>query len=105
MPIGTLSITKSAIWHIWQRVIWHLLCYVPFGTLHRMDFLHETLLRVEEYAKKAGSTPSNVCRAATGNPRLYERLKSRLEYQKEVVALINEHMAKNPLEPRNGGDG
>lgn len=62
-----------------------------------MDILHDTIRRVEMYAAKAGTTPEYVCRAATGNPRLYERLKNRVEYNRKIAAALNEHMAKNPL--------
>jgi hypothetical protein len=62
-----------------------------------MDHLHETLRRVEEYAAAAGTSPDSVCRAATGNPRLFERLKRRAEYQTEVIAILNKHMAENPI--------
>jgi len=62
-----------------------------------MDHLHETLRRVEEYANAAGPPPASVCRAATGNPRLFDRLKRRAEYQSGVIEALNKHMAENPV--------
>ena len=70
---------------------------MPFGTVRDMDHLHDTLRRVEEYAAAAGVSPASVCRAATGNPRLFERLKRRAEYQSEVIDILEKHMAENPI--------
>lgn len=63
-----------------------------------MDKLHETLRRVEEYAERAGVTPQSVCRAATGNPRLYERLRRRRETLRETLDRLEQHMRENPVD-------
>jgi ferritin-like metal-binding protein YciE len=67
--------------------------------------LHEILRRVEAYAKASGVTPDKVCRAATSNPRLYERLKRRAEQTQADVERLEKHMRENPPAIKRGGSG
>ena len=43
----------------------------------RMDNIHQIIRRVEQYATERGMRPDLVCRRATGNPYLLERLLRR----------------------------
>jgi hypothetical protein len=63
-----------------------------------MDKVHFTLRKIEAYAAAKGATPEAVCRAATGNPRLYERLKDRVEYTDRVIDRLERHIAENPVD-------
>ena len=58
---------------------------------------HDIIRRVEEYAASAGIRPETVCRAATGNPRLFPRLKKRVELVEADVERLDKHMRENPL--------
>jgi hypothetical protein len=64
-----------------------------------MSDIHEKLLKVERYAADVGGSASGICRAATGNPRMYERLKRRAEYLDSVFAALDDYMAQNPVAP------
>jgi Holliday junction resolvasome RuvABC ATP-dependent DNA helicase subunit len=44
-----------------------------------MKFVHDTIARVRAFAELTGTTPDRVCRNATGNPRLWERLLRRVD--------------------------
>lgn len=59
----------------------------------RMDKITHAIERVENYAAKVGTTPDLVFRAATGNPRLYQRLLRRIadldDIADKVVAYID----------------
>ena len=48
---------------------------------------------VEAFAEKTGKTPEYVCRKATGNPRLFERLQGRLEQSVSDEKRIRRFMA------------
>lgn len=58
---------------------------------------HSIIRRVEEYAALAGIRPETVCRAATGNPRLFPRLKKRVELVEADVERLDRHMRENPI--------
>ena len=57
-----------------------------------MEQHHDILDELEKFASETGVSPASVCRAATKNPRMYERLKSRLEQTRRQVALIRDEM-------------
>lgn len=73
-----------------------------------MENIHDAIQRIEKYAVAANTTPSGVCRAATGNPRLFDRMKRRVEVVLDDVARIEKHMQENPVDgfdvaPLDGG--
>ena len=80
-----------------------------------MSSLHDNLARsilasVERYAADADMSPESVCRAATGNPRLYERLKRRAEYTETIASQLSKYMRENPASAKrhdisHGDDG
>ncbi len=45
-----------------------------------MENFTDIIARVESVASERGVAPATVCRNATGNPRLYDRLKRREEH-------------------------
>ena len=56
----------------------------------------ETILpAVDAYAKRHRVQPATVVRRATGNPRLYDRLKSRAAKMEEDIERIARFMADN----------
>ncbi|MEP0190050.1 MAG: hypothetical protein ABJE00_06505 [Erythrobacter sp.] len=63
-----------------------------------MNDIHKLLREVETYAKAAGLSPEAVCRAATRNPRLYDRLKRRAEQTDADVSRLEKYMRNNPPE-------
>lgn len=63
---------------------------------------HETIRRVEEYSKRKGRPPSHVAREATNNPRLWDRLKRRVDRLERDVRLMEEYMASNPIADEGG---
>jgi ferritin-like metal-binding protein YciE len=69
---------------------------VPIGTYESMTYHHDILAELDEYARRADTTPPSVCRRATGNPRMFERLKRRLERTDEDIARLREFMEANP---------
>ncbi len=60
--------------------------------MHTIDTI---IPAVEAFAERHGVLPATVVRKATGNPRLYERLKSRLEKLDEDVDRIARFIADN----------
>lgn len=68
-----------------------------------MDSLHVTLQKIEKYAADAGVSPVKVCRDATGNPRLYKRLKGRAKSQAELLERLTQYMADNPVSHSEDG--
>lgn len=68
---------------------------MPIGTLWRMDN-HDIIRDLEEYSSKAGVAVSTVCRNATGNPRLYDRLKRRIDRTQADVDALRKYMIENP---------
>ncbi|QDP53989.1 MAG: hypothetical protein GOVbin2937_66 [Prokaryotic dsDNA virus sp.] len=63
-----------------------------------MNDLHKLLRKVETYAESTGLTPEAVCRAATRNPRLYDRLKRRAAQTDADVSRLEKFMRSNPPE-------
>lgn len=51
---------------------------------------------IEAYCKEAGISPSTLCVRATGNGRLFDRLKRRVEQDREYASRIEAYMAENP---------
>ena len=62
-----------------------------------MDHLSHILQQVERYAEATGVSPDTVCRNATGNPRLYDRLKRRLEQTERDIQRLTQHLEDNPI--------
>lgn len=76
---------------------------MPIGTLLDMQN-HDIIRDLEEYSSEAGVAVSTVCRNATGNPRLYERLKRRIDRTQADVDALRKYMIENPsaCAPENG---
>lgn len=60
--------------------------------MHTIDTI---IPAVEAFAARHGVLPSTVVRKATGNPRLYDRLKDRAARVEEDIARIARFMADN----------
>lgn len=69
---------------------------VPIGTLLAMNSIRHIIAELDAYCGKTGLEPSTVCRRATNNARLYDRLKSRADKLDEDVATLRRFMAENP---------
>ncbi|MEI4473238.1 hypothetical protein [Frigidibacter sp. MR17.24] len=73
---------------------------VPIGTLRGMTDIHALLSEVQRYCELTGLSPVTVCRNATKNPRLWERLEGRaLRTEKDAKAL-RQWMRDNPPQER-----
>jgi hypothetical protein len=58
---------------------------------------HSDILReLDAYAKAVGIDASTVCRKATGNPRLRERLANRIKRTAQDIERLRQFMANNP---------
>ncbi|WP_422074140.1 hypothetical protein [Tranquillimonas rosea] len=57
-----------------------------------MEQHHDILRELEEYEARTGISASTVCRKATDNPRMYQRLIRRFEQTEEQVAKIRSTM-------------
>ena len=68
-----------------------------------MKSITDIIEKVDAFAQVAGIKPSQVCRAATGNPRLYDRLKRRAEQTQADATRLEEYMAKNQPEQHEAG--
>jgi hypothetical protein len=56
----------------------------------------ETIIpAIEAFADRHGVLPATVVRKATGNPRLYDRLKSRAERLDEDIGRIAKFLVEN----------
>lgn len=75
-----------------QRAKRHLHYLVPCGTFPGMDKITHTLAAVHAYSERHNILPATVVRNATGNPRLYERLKARAERTDADVKRIAEYI-------------
>lgn len=62
-----------------------------------MEDITQIILRVEDYADKAGLAPSTVCGYATGNKRLIERLRRREARTRNDIQRLEAFMAANPV--------
>jgi len=76
---------------------------VRIGTIPVMTQHHDILRELDEYAALAKVDPSTVCRKATGNPRLRERLAKRIERMSADADRLRKYMAENP--PVESGSG
>jgi len=65
---------------------------------------HQDILReLDAYAKAVGIDTSTVCRKATGNPRLHERLARRLQSLSRDAERLRKFMVENPpVKPGSG---
>ena len=57
---------------------------------------NELIAQIEAYACKVHKSPRTVCRDATGNFRLYDRLKRRVEQTNVDAGRIARFIAANP---------
>lgn len=57
-----------------------------------MKFVHDTIARVRAFAEMTGTTPEKVCRNATGNPRLWQRLLRRVNQLEDDCERIVSYM-------------
>jgi hypothetical protein len=64
-----------------------------------MQDIHLILSKVQEYAAQAGVSPATVCRNATGNPRLFDRLSRRAEQTDFDLTRLVQFIDANPIEP------
>ena len=69
---------------------------VPIGTVLVMAEHYDIIRELDAYAEKAGVDASTVCRKATGNPRLRERLARRIDRMAEDEGRLRAYMASNP---------
>jgi DNA-binding MurR/RpiR family transcriptional regulator len=61
-----------------------------------MDQIDKLLSEVDEYAAAHGIQPATVCRLATGNPRLRDRMIRRAEQLSADVERLRSYMVSNP---------
>lgn len=66
-----------------------------------MKVTHDIIEQVERFAGAVGVTPSALCRAASGNPRLWERMKRRVKTLEADFARIEKHVSNNQNSPSN----
>ncbi|WP_299647939.1 hypothetical protein [uncultured Jannaschia sp.] len=64
-----------------------------------MDRIQDLLRRVDKYAADNGVTPATVCRYATGNFRLYERIQSRLKKLEDDAERIEQFLDNREAVP------
>ena len=76
---------------------------VPFGNILVMRANSNIIDELDRYAAATGLAASTVCRKATGNPRLRDRLESRLARTNDDVAALRRFMSENP--PVKSGSG
>ncbi len=57
------------------------------------------LEKIDAYCREAGISPSTLGVRATGNSRLYERLRARKERDAAVAAKVEAYIAANPPSP------
>jgi precorrin-4 methylase len=60
--------------------------------------IHQIISRVDAYAKAANLSPAHVVRLATGNPRLYPRLKRRAQDLEKLSLQLDGFIALNPVD-------
>jgi hypothetical protein len=75
-----------------------LLSSVPIGTLWGMESAKHILAELNEYSAATGLDPKIVCRRATNNPRLYDRLIARVSRLDRDVETLRRFMAENPAQ-------
>lgn len=64
-----------------------------------MSCHHDIIREVAEYCEAANVAASTVCRNATGNPRLLDRLRRRLMRSDADIRALREYMKLNPVAP------
>lgn len=64
-----------------------------------MTDIHALLQDIDGFAAKSGMSPEAICRAATNNPRLYDRLKTRCEQTVRDSERIRDFIAKHSDKP------
>lgn len=57
---------------------------------------HPIISEVQRYADQLNIPPERVCRDATNNPRLWDRLKRRVDTIEADAEKLRSHMAANP---------
>lgn len=67
-----------------------------------MDNISQILGEVEAFSAIHGVKPETVVRNATGNPRLYERLRARAERTERDLQKIREYMASSETATHGG---
>lgn len=65
-----------------------------FGMVPGMEKLTDLLSRVEALATETGVKPETICRDATGNWKLYARLKRRIAQTDADMQRIERHLEK-----------
>lgn len=63
-----------------------------------MTDLHELITEIDSYCAARGIKPDTLCRMATNNARLYDRLHRRAEKTVSDMAAIRDYMAANPVQ-------
>ena len=56
---------------------------------------YDILEELKDFERRTSISPAAVCRKATGNPRMFERLVRRLKQTKEQVAAIRAEMDRH----------
>jgi ferritin-like metal-binding protein YciE len=74
---------------------------MPIGTMHVMNNHHDILAELDQYAHDTKDSVSAICRKATGNPRLRERLERRLDRVRRDVERLRKFMDSNPPSVRS----
>jgi hypothetical protein len=46
--------------------------------------------RIERIARETGNLPSTVCQQAFKNPKVYDRLKRRLDYDASLISRLDD---------------
>lgn len=52
---------------------------------------------IERYARDAGLKPTTICQLALGNPRYFDRLRSRIGRFPEEAERLRQWMAEHPV--------
>jgi len=68
---------------------------LPIGNIGRME-KPEIIAELDEYCRLTGRRASTVTASATGNPRLRERLLTRIERTEADVERLRKFMLENP---------
>jgi hypothetical protein len=58
---------------------------------------HKIIRELDEYSRRANIQTSTICRNATGNPRLRERLLTRIELVDSDIERLRDWMKNNPV--------
>lgn len=66
---------------------------MPIGTTADMS-LNDLIREIEAHAEGLGLSPDLLCRRATGNPRLFQRLKRRQAQTERDAAAVRRYVAE-----------